>query len=139
MYWPIGTPKTYASSTSIALTSIYQSDDNALGPFVASICESPTAHASDAGPSPRGLPADDVEPKTPMTPAVLSVEHDKPDGTSPKWPPNLQDGVGDPETRTKEPILALKVSRTGHMFVVATATTMTVWQTKVCCLPLLSQ
>lgn len=74
-----------------------------------------------------------------MTPAVLSVEHDKPDGASPRWPPNLQDGVGDPATRTKEPILALNVSRTGHIFVVATATTMTVWQTKVSCVPFVSQ
>lgn len=132
MYWPVGTPKTYASSNSVAPTSIYHTDDNSPGPLVASIRESPTTHASDAGLSSRWLPADDAEPKTPITPAVLSVEHDKPDGTSPRFPPHLQDGVGDSATRMKEPILALRVSRTGHMFVVATATTMIVWQTKVC-------
>ena len=139
MYWPTGTPKTYALSTSIPSTSIYHFDDNSPVPLVASIRESSTIHVSDTGPGSQRLPADDAEPKTPMTPAVLSVEHDKPDGTSPRSPPHLHDGVGDPATRMKEPILALKVSRTGHMFVVATATTITVWQTKVCCRCLLSQ
>lgn len=133
MYWPIGTPKTYASSTSVSSTHIYHFDDSSPAPLVASIRESPTIHVGDTDSSLQRLPADNAEPKTPMSPAVLSAEHDERDGTSPRFPPDLHDGVGDPATRMKEPILALKVSRTGHMFVVATATTMTVWQTKVCC------
>lgn len=136
MYWPVGTPQTYATSNNVAPTSVHLSHDASPNPD-ASARESPAhIHAVDTRPpQPQGDEGDELAPKTPITPAipaVRSVENEL-DGTAPTLPTRLEDGVGDAATRMREPILALKVSRTGHIFAVATATTMTVWQTKVRC------
>lgn len=133
MYWPVGTPKSYATSNNIPSTSIYLSHDDSPDPLAATNpgaanLASPRSHDYDREePSPN-------TPITPVTPAVRSVEDDELDSAArPAGPDN---GIPDPATRLKEPILALKISRTGHIFVVATATTIAVWQTKVCSLGL---
>lgn len=74
--------------------------------------------------------------KTPVTPAVNSVDHDQFNDASSE---GLQQGLAglgitNPSAAgipIGEPILALTVSRTGHLFAVITSTTMTIWQTKV--------
>jgi RAB6A-GEF complex partner protein 1 len=85
-----------------------------------------TIDSSNDAPVPQNL----LPPLTPTTPRVNSVEHDVDhDGAA----QSSQDGTtssGGIEIPTEEPILALQVSRTGHLFVVITSSTMTVWQTK---------
>ena len=133
MYWPIGTPRIYATSSSRAPTvKLVESHDG---------IQSPSELEPGASPPPGGLhPAaasdgqgqDHLQPPptpiTPLTPAVQSVEHD--DGTFPESHSQQQE----PETSkvpVADPILALRVSRAGHLFAVITATSITVWQAKV--------
>ncbi|PKS07873.1 hypothetical protein jhhlp_006481 [Lomentospora prolificans] len=133
MYWPVGTPKAFATRNNIAPASIYVAH------------EQPSDIASPSGPGPSDslqtsnlwgpatLQEDPKEPLpktpiTPITPAVRSIEHEYLEETE-RGPVFEREDV--PETlSTKEPVLALKVSRTGHIFAVITSTTMTIWQTK---------
>lgn len=130
MYWPVGTPKTYATSNNVAPASAYLSHDDTPN-HVGSTSPGAVNLASPRSHGDEGEELSLKTPITPVTPVVRSVEENELDGASP-GPPAGPDGIGDLATRTKEPIISLKVSRTGHIFVVATATTMTVWQTKVC-------
>jgi len=65
---------------------------------------------------------------TPATPGLRPVEHDY-----------ITDGRSSGATHdtpaasipVHEPVLALRVARPGHIFAVITATSMTIWQTKV--------
>ena len=66
---------------------------------------------------------------TPRTPAVQSVEHD--DDAPGRSSPFDQQAAATPEVPTKDPVLALSVSRTGHLYAVISRTSITVWQTKV--------
>jgi hypothetical protein len=130
MYWPVGTPRIYATSSNRASGSdLYVSHDGLPTP-------SPDADAgADAPPSPSRSPnKDDDEaplatPITPATPAIESVEHaehgDQESKTSTSRAPEANN------VPLKDPILALRVSRTGQMFAVITATSITLWQTKV--------
>ncbi|KAI1443970.1 RIC1-domain-containing protein [Annulohypoxylon stygium] len=144
MYWPIGTPRIYATTTSQASSksSFVVSNDG-----TASITTADTESLSSAEPPPpvlldekeRNIPdthshthLPPLTPglKTPATPAINSVEHDVyHDGSNSTSQQYLgeSDGGGIP---AGDPIVALKVSRTGHLFATITATTMTIWQTK---------
>lgn len=126
MYWPVGTPRIYATSSNRASGSnLYVSYDG---------LPSPNA-APDAPPSPSRSPTKEEDepplatPITPATPAIEPVEHAEPaehgGATSTSRTPEAN------SVPLKDPILALRVSRTGHMFAVITATSITLWQTKV--------
>lgn len=66
---------------------------------------------------------------TPATPAVKPVERYEffPDGGAAK-----DHATEDRRVPVKDPVLALRIARTGQMFAVITATSITLWQTKVC-------
>ncbi|KAH6895191.1 RIC1-domain-containing protein [Thelonectria olida] len=128
MYWPIGTPRIYATSSSRApACRLIVTQDGLSSPSDSNLTASP------ALPSARGLGVDDVDlhppptPLTPATPMVRPVEHDEDDSAYFHQDPNDSEKDGLP---VKEPVLALKSSRSGNVFVVITETTITVWQTK---------
>ncbi|EFX04522.1 duf1339 domain containing protein [Grosmannia clavigera kw1407] len=139
MYWPVATPRIYATSSSRQVTiTVHAVSHDGLdlpSPSASSQRLSP-GHGSfspalgSTGPSGHdalGLPVEPMTPATPMTPAIQSVEHafhhDGHDGLSPRPAPPLS-------VLGKEPILALQLSRSGHLFATITATSMTIWQTK---------
>jgi hypothetical protein len=68
-----------------------------------------------------------VTPITPLTPGIKPVEHGYLDED------NFAHSPGPVPTNLPlhDAILALRVARAGHIFAVITATSMTVWQTKV--------
>jgi hypothetical protein len=78
-------------------------------------------------------------PHTPLTPAIKSVEQDEngDDGEGQSSAAGegiglgLGLGLGISELPRKEPILALRIARSGLLFATITATNITVWQTKV--------
>ncbi|ROT37019.1 RIC1-domain-containing protein [Sodiomyces alkalinus F11] len=141
MYWPFGTPKCFAtSSNSGPEFNLIVSDDGLPSPF----SEPPTSFQT-APASPDRIPNDDqarhpgqddgqlATPATPLTPAVQSVDHDHgllgtdPNGSPSQAPPQRRAPTRIP---LKDPILALRVSRSGHLFAVITAASMTIWQSK---------
>lgn len=131
MYWPIGTPRIYATSSSRAPTfKLVQSNDGLSSPSESTLASSPAL----SGVQSRRYGHDDIDiqppptPLTPITPAIQSVEHyDFP--TSHQIPdPEGTDPSGVP---VKDPLLALRIARSGQLFAVITATSITVWQTKV--------
>lgn len=138
MYWPIGTPRIFATSSSRhPAIKLVESNDGLQSP--AEHDQNPTSetglhprtaattgeHDQDAQPPPT--------PVTPLTPAVQSVEHESDESKED------EDGyIGKSasldvdKVPVQDPVLALRVSRTGHMFAVITKTSITIWQTKVC-------
>lgn len=128
MYWPIGTPRIYATSSSQGPAfTLFASDDGI--PQTDYLTPPPNSHH---GSSPRAAAGhDEVEiqppltPGTPITPAIQSVEHDDETADDP------QPGDVNGEVPSKDPVLALRTSRTGNMFATITATSITLWQTKV--------
>jgi len=137
MYWPIATPRVYAASSSRALESnlALSQDASSLPPSEETVNPNRSSlltveHLSSH---------EDVEvltPITPATPAVQSIETDPAlaaiasdaDEPAALFLNKTQAPVHIP---SRDPILALRVSRTGHLFAVITATSMTLWQTKV--------
>lgn len=149
MYWPIGTPKIYATTTATAhppsrRNSFVVSHDGlptglpagAL-PDTPSLSSSESATARDRDPNsddPDAVPLTPMPPATPATPFIRSIEHDISKlGSAKAGIPYLgASDTSDPAVvPTGEPVVALKVSRTGHLFAVVTASTLTIWQTKV--------
>ncbi len=140
MYWPIGTPRIYATTTNQSETNkVVISHDGLLAPEIGRASEDRrTERFSLLSPDPAGTqdslgappqtPLTPITPATPLTPGIKPVEDDYHDGKA----PDQLDRPSPARLPSKEPILALCVARSGHMFVVITATTMTVWQTKVC-------
>jgi len=144
MYWPVGTPRIYAASIGRPSDSLHSiSRDGLPGPVrtgeqgsAGSSFLSPTspavavAVAQDAlAPPPTPItPATPATPASPLTPAVQSVEYGD-QYTS------LLDPTGGPFSPVlppQEPILALQIARSGHLFAVITSTSINIWQTKVC-------
>lgn len=133
MYWPIGAPRVYAASNSRASKNrITESDDNAesrettegSGPLV----EVPTNSSDDQGDEENDVHSGMSTPLTPVTPGIKPVEHD----TQRRFPlPSNGPDTSISGSAEKEPLLSLKVSRTGHLFAVITSTSLTIWQTKV--------
>lgn len=156
MYWPVGTPRIYATSSTNAQYSGSGGDGGSIlggaaaGPTAFNLVvshdgiESSAAESSGGLDVPAGASTADP-PLTPLTPAVKSVEHEYNDGESTASSLGTDDdgargkhgrqrrpSVALPEgIPLEEPVLAIKVSRPGHLFVTITATSMTVWQTKV--------
>lgn len=184
MYWPVGTPRIYATSSSrppqhnggdddATPFSLVVSDDGAaaahrrhsrVGSTGSSISGIATqggvlARTSASGLSLTSLEATDQQPgggagdtsqvpPTPLTPAVKSVEHhgdehhdsaavsgsedeDSDGGQRPARPRRASAATIPDSIPSAEPILALRLSRRGDIFATITATSMTVWQTKV--------
>jgi RAB6A-GEF complex partner protein 1 len=150
MYWPLGTPRIYATSSSRQLGSLQQhtvSHDglsttmttgrseqrpdklSLLSPGSAAFQDGP---GTSSAPLPATAPLTPVTPITPLTPGIKPVEHGylDEDNFAPSpgpVPANLP---------LHDAVLALRVARAGHIFAVITATSMTVWQTKVWASPL---
>jgi len=73
---------------------------------------------------------------TPATPTVQSIEQDDFSvHTSTKLFSLSKDSVNRNALPLKDPVLALCVARNGHIFGIITATSITLWQTKVSYLP----
>ncbi|KAI1175411.1 DUF1339 domain protein [Nemania sp. FL0916] len=153
MYWPIGTPRIYTTTTAHAPSrreSVLVSHDGLpagafggvtspsgpasltardkeLNPDDAAVAVA-VAAAADADSD--AVPATPGPPLTPATPYIRSIEHDASKPGSAR--PDIQYlGASDPAVvPAYEPIVALKVSRTGHLFAAITASTLTIWQTK---------
>ncbi|KAI1476161.1 RIC1-domain-containing protein [Daldinia eschscholtzii] len=139
MYWPIGTPRIYATTTSQVSTKTNFTISN---DGVSSITADTDSLSSSEPPPPvlleekdRSAPDTYLPPltpglRTPATPAINSVEHDIYHDGSSFTSQQHPSGAAGSSIPTGDPIIALKVSRTGHLFAVITATTMTIWQTK---------
>ncbi|KAF4413924.1 Casein kinase II subunit beta-2 [Colletotrichum fructicola] len=127
MYWPIGTPRIFAtSSRSGPAFNLVVSHDGLPSPF-------DSRSRSDSSPSSnlntRSTPQyDEVElatPLTPMTPAIQSVDDDAHDPNNWHSSPRLSNNIP-----LKDPVLALRISRGGQLFAVITSTSITIWQAK---------
>ncbi|EJT81330.1 hypothetical protein GGTG_01313 [Gaeumannomyces tritici R3-111a-1] len=141
MYWPVGTPRIYATSASSQAPtfSFVVSHDGLPSPADLDPrperpplphADSSSSHDGLAPPQPSPLLPPGTPP-TPLTPAIKPVEHalQHPDGaTSYPAPPGA--ASTSLSLLLSEPILALRVARSGHLFAIITATSMTVWQTK---------
>lgn len=163
MYWPIGTPRIFAATTnttnSRASAKLNPTSNVVVSHDGASISNDGDGDDDSVDVHDRLLggksdtssrsqerrerlahnPDVPITPglKTPVTPAVNSVDHDQfNDDSSDGIQQGLSGlGITTPSAAgipTGESILALTVSRTGHLFAVITSTTMTIWQTKVC-------
>lgn len=129
MYWPIGTPRIYATSSSRSSAfKLLVSHDGLPCPSDSVPTASPNTAASQSRAS--GLDDDFQQPPptpaTPATPAV--VEHEDYTTNRPQLGREASSSDGVP---VKDPILALRASRSGDMFAVITKTSITVWQSKV--------
>ncbi|PFH61905.1 hypothetical protein XA68_15921 [Ophiocordyceps unilateralis] len=127
MYWPIGTPRIYATSSSPSFDlSLVVSHDGLPSPCqphdAAEMRSAAVRRRSDVLEEPDTQPP--LTPMTPVTPAVQPVEHD--DNPLNKSLSSCE-AHGVP---LKDPLLALRVARAGHIFAVITATSITIWQTK---------
>ncbi|CAM1507280.1 Fc.00g069210.m01.CDS01 [Cosmosporella sp. VM-42] len=133
MYWPLGTPRIYATSSSRAQAfKLVVSHDGLSSPSESSLTGTSSfsnSHSRGAGHENVDVqpPPTPITPITPMTPAVQSVEHDDYTTFRPVQDAEGSDVDGVP---LKDPVLALRVSRSGNLFAVITTTSITVWQTK---------
>lgn len=134
--WPIGLPRIYAASSSKAQQGrIFESEDD-IESRETTEGSSPqpgdVITTSESGHEEPDLQHPLLTPATPLTPGIKRVDHDPHRRTSPRLD-NGTDNVFDRSfgQADKEPILALRISRTGHLFATITATTLTIWQTKV--------
>ncbi|KAI1364625.1 DUF1339 domain protein [Xylaria arbuscula] len=128
MYWPIGTPRIYATTTAHSTSQhgrLAVSHDGLPPRSLSESSELPTANDKDLNPD-----DPDAVPPTPATPFIRSVEHDTPKFGSANSGIQYLGASSPAVVPTGEPIIALKVSRTGHLFAVITASTLTIWQTK---------
>jgi hypothetical protein len=146
MYWPLGTPRIYATSCSRqpGVLRIVSNDglpsplpspapapapeqrpdrNSLLSPSSAAVRDGLDTSSSAAA------PLTPVTPITPLTPGIKPVEHGH-DGID-DHSPAFSQASATPSIPLHEPILALRVSRAGHVFAVVTATSITLWQTKV--------
>jgi hypothetical protein len=141
MYWPVATPRIYATTSQApyqpkavlshdGIDSAIAGDDGSL----LSIDDSATSNPTNGSPN-ETTPALST-PLTPglfspRTPGINSVEHEFPLSAGVQSSQGYFDRSEKTNLPSGEPIISLKVSRTGHLFATITATTMTVWQTKV--------
>lgn len=133
MYWPIGAPRIYAASTSKAPRGrTFELDDDAESRETTegsgSLLEAPST-GGDIDNGEISVVSTPVTPLTPVTPGIKPVEHDTQRRMSIRFngPDNTFSASAD-----NEPLLSLKMSRSGHLFAVITSTSLTIWQTKVC-------
>jgi hypothetical protein len=135
MYWPIGAPRIYAASSSKTRREpTIESDDDAESRETTegsgSLLNAPSIKSD--GKSEDGLEPPSASSTPPVTPGIKPVEQLDPQRRLSGRPPAPDSSISAAsEQADKEPLLALRVSRTGHLFAVITATSLTIWQTKV--------
>jgi hypothetical protein len=139
MYWPVGAPRIYAASNSRTTRKrVVESDDDAESRETTEGTGSVKGDAPSNGSGGRSdyslEPISGTStPVTPMTPGIKPVEQDNQRPLSARLLEHDSSVPGRAsELAGREPILALRVSRTGHLFAVITSTSLTIWQTKVC-------
>lgn len=139
MYWPVSTPRVYAALTSHNTRPIPPIDnDNDKIEDDNSYLNAHLAHGRDsaiADTDENDLPP--ATPTTPFTPGINSVDdlaaleqlsvQDK-SNVANKYEAEISYAI---EKASRDRIRDLCVSRSGHLFAVITATSMTVWQSKV--------
>ena len=116
MYWPIGTPRIFATVTAQATppTAIQTSHDGV----------EPEPHGGLSRSSTLEIP------NTPVTPGIRSVEDEGDDYVQqPANPQNIPSLVPS-SVPSQEPLLALRIARAGHLSATITGTSITIWQTK---------
>jgi hypothetical protein len=137
MYWPIGAPRVYAASSSKAHRDhAVESDDDAESRETTegsgSLLNTPSIETDGKFDLEHERNIGNGDPGTPLTPGINPVEQDTSRGHSVRTfgqETQLREFGSGPAD--KEPLLALRISRTGHLFAVITATSLTIWQTKV--------
>ncbi|KAG5959038.1 hypothetical protein E4U57_000986 [Claviceps arundinis] len=137
MYWPIGTPRIYATSSGrTPELNLFVSHDGLEQPGSSSSSH-PVSQQHDHIRGSNATNESDVDaqppptPVTPATPAVQSIEQDDFAFQTASKDVPISNGSGNKDALPlKDPVLALCVARTGHIFGVATATSITLWQTK---------
>ncbi|KUI54101.1 RAB6A-GEF complex partner protein 1 [Cytospora mali] len=131
MYWPVGTPRVYATSSSQTASSnlLVSHDGLSLPPPEDATDKADKASllTADSASSHDIFPSTPITPLMPQTPGIKSVEHDLLDSPSEA---STSNGPTPTTIPLREPILAMRVARTGHLFAVITATSMTIWQAK---------
>ena len=128
MYWPIGAPRIYAASNSKSLEEerVFESDDDAESREITEDSGSLELEGKQEVEREAGSGA--TTPIIPLTPGIKPVEHDTHRRPHPRSFAYESSASGAPD---KEPLLALKISRIGHLFAVITSTSLTIWQSKV--------
>lgn len=136
MYWPISAPRIYAASSSKAnKPHVLESDDDAESRETTegsgSLLNAPSLESESKSDDGLGPPSGASTP--PVTPGIQPVEQfDHQRRLSRRLTEqNVPPLSGLLESTEKEPLIALRISRTGHLFAVITETSLTIWQTKV--------
>lgn len=137
MYWPIGAPRIYAASSSKARRdrTVEFDDDDAESREITegsgSLLNAPSIRSESR--SDDGLESPSAASTPPVTPGIKPVEQLDPLRRLSDRPPLPDSTLTEAALglTEKEPLLALRISRTGHLFAVITATSLTIWQTKV--------
>lgn len=133
MYWPISGPRVYAASRSsnskqgAIHDDEFIADNGSLSDVVDAAVNGKPANGVSSGSTllpPR-------TPITPVTPGIEPVEHDVLQQATPAGSGEINDtSAGAGVQANNDPVIGLRMSRTGHLFAVITATSMTIWQTK---------
>lgn len=144
MYWPISTPRVYATRSSRAQGPTLHSQEHIQD--ADSYMNLPRAreHNGQEALSEQDKHNGDLPPptpQTPYTPGINSVDLDAlehlalqdKNGNEAVQGKNQEDDSTEflVERASSEAIQDLCISRSGHLFAVITATSMTIWQTKV--------
>ena len=151
MYWPIGTPRIYATSSSqasatelvvsydgLGLGLLSPIDEESDQPTISGSSKPSLLDPNDNHPDlrPPNTPLTPLTPFTPATPKIRSVDEEVDPLASQSAQDNVDGSDRDsddiPDVPLKDPILALRLARSGQLFAVITRTSITVWQTKVC-------
>lgn len=136
MYWPVGAPRIYAtSSNTTSQAHVYDVDEEPELPEDTDSSASllikpePAVCIDDASNEAVGDPA---TPITPITPGIIPVEHDTQSRLTARFQTKSLASSFCPRRESANHLLALRVSRSGLLFAIITATSLTIWQTKVC-------
>jgi len=128
MYWPLGAPRIYAiSSSRNADFRPIVSHDGLSQPDHPDQRSDANSHLYPDSAAPLDTSFSPVTPVTPLTPGIKPVYDDQPEENG----SDLPDGPAPLILPSREPIVALRMARLGQMFAVITATSLTIWQTKV--------
>lgn len=148
MYWPVGTPRVYVTATTAAtargepVTSTAHDglDERSPDESGSASREQDTGISLGFTTQEASIPelSTPITPglRTPFTPGIKSVEHDGYIGYGTDTSQQDLAAYSHGLARPSEPLLALKVSRSGTLFAVITATSIAVWQTKVALTPM---
>ena len=133
MYWPIGAPRIYAaSSSSLSRNHVLELDDDAESRETTegsgSLVDAPSIGPEDSNEDDQETASGLSTPVTPITPGIKPVEHDTQRQLSTRL---LEQETATAAAADRQPLLALRISRAGHLFAVITSISLTVWQTKV--------